>query len=276
MHSIVMMNAKGGVGKSTLTMALAETLAAFHGKRVLLVDADGQMSLSLMAMPVEQLNEMRSRRATLPGFLSGLMPGSDLPDWRTCVATQISDVDDAENLAIMPSDMNLTLIERDLVATASVDRMYDACRQLIDEALDYVDFVIVDCAPGISVVTECWLRICNWHLIPVRPDILALSGVQYLKTFRQRDPQGEFAQHLGVVLNMKEAGSEMDRLLEEAIKADAALACFDTAIPMIAHIQRAALYVRGKRSFYSKYPAEAGRALRSLAQEILHRVEPRE
>ena len=42
MVSIAIMNAKGGVGKSTLTMAIAETLSAYHGKTVLLIDADGR------------------------------------------------------------------------------------------------------------------------------------------------------------------------------------------------------------------------------------------
>ena len=51
------MNAKGGVGKSTLTMAIAECLSVLHGKRILLIDADGQMSLSLMVASVKDIME---------------------------------------------------------------------------------------------------------------------------------------------------------------------------------------------------------------------------
>ena len=44
------MNAKGGVGKSTLVLTLAETLSACHGKRVLVIDSDAHASISNMLM----------------------------------------------------------------------------------------------------------------------------------------------------------------------------------------------------------------------------------
>ena len=34
-NSIAVMNTKGGVGKSTIVLALTETLSAYHGKNVL-------------------------------------------------------------------------------------------------------------------------------------------------------------------------------------------------------------------------------------------------
>ena len=46
-NTITVMNAKGGVGKSTLVMALAETLANDRGKKVLVIDADAQASVRL-------------------------------------------------------------------------------------------------------------------------------------------------------------------------------------------------------------------------------------
>ena len=40
LNTITVMNAKGGVGKSTLVFALAETLSTYHGKSILVIDAD--------------------------------------------------------------------------------------------------------------------------------------------------------------------------------------------------------------------------------------------
>ena len=67
MTAIEVMNAKGGVGKSTLTMALAETLTYHKNKSVLLIDADGQMSLSLMVAPGDDLITRRTNDLNLAG-----------------------------------------------------------------------------------------------------------------------------------------------------------------------------------------------------------------
>ena len=174
MTSIAIMNAKGGVGKSTLTMALGETLSAFHRKRVLVIDADGQMSLSVMVLPVARLTELRNRGKTITGFLASLMPERTAIDWQTCIASNASDVDDARSLSIIAGDMDLALVEREIIASGATGQVRECCKALLRDANRNFDLVLVDCAPGISVMTECWLRECDWHLIPVRPDILAV------------------------------------------------------------------------------------------------------
>ena len=58
-NSIAVMNTKGGVGKSTIVLALAETLSAFHGKNVLIVDSDSQASASAMLMTTNSLFKLQ-------------------------------------------------------------------------------------------------------------------------------------------------------------------------------------------------------------------------
>ena len=142
MTSIAIMNAKGGVGKSTLTMAIAETLASYHGKSVLLIDADGQMSLSLMVMPVAKLNDVRHSSRSITGWLTGAVLGDAPMDWRECIIGDASDVDDARNLFILPGDMDLTLVEREITAKGAIGALRRACRQLLEEASKHVDFVL--------------------------------------------------------------------------------------------------------------------------------------
>jgi chromosome partitioning protein len=266
------MNAKGGVGKSTLTMALAETLSAFHGKRVLVIDADGQMSLSVMMLPVARLTELSNQGKTIAGFLASLLPGRTEIDWHTCIASNASDVDDARSLSIIVGDMELTLVEREIVASGQTLKVQEHLKALLRAAKEAFDLVLVDCTPGISVMTECWLRECEWHLIPVKPDILAVSGIQYLKNFKQRAPDAPFARHLGVAINMKQAGSESDEMIYELLLAKREMACFPDAVPMIQHIHKAALCATEPRSYQNKYPGEAGRALRAIASDLLKRV----
>jgi len=270
--SIAIMNAKGGVGKSTLTMAIAETLAVYHDKSVLLIDADPQMNLSLMVMAPEKLDASRRDGVTISAWLASHVLAYTRTDWRDCTIADISDVDDARGLLIMPGDMDLTLIDRKISAKGAFGAARQACRQLLDEAKQWVDFVLADCAPGISVVTECWLRECDWHLIPVKPDILAVSGIDYLRRFKEHDPELGFAAHLGVLVNMMDTHSPVDRMTHEFLSKEPDLRCFAAAVPLIQHIQKAALFIKDKRSYQNKYPAEAGQALRAVTLELLSRV----
>ena len=62
MHSTIsVMNAKGGVGKSTLVLTLAETLSACHGKRVLVIDSDAHASISNMLMRPDWVQTFQAR-----------------------------------------------------------------------------------------------------------------------------------------------------------------------------------------------------------------------
>jgi cellulose biosynthesis protein BcsQ len=59
-NSIAVMNAKGRAGKSTLVLALAETLSAKFGKNVLVIDTDAQASVSMMLMSPGTMKELGS------------------------------------------------------------------------------------------------------------------------------------------------------------------------------------------------------------------------
>lgn len=275
MDSIAIMNAKGGVGKSTLSLALAETLSAFHDKKILLVDADGQATLTMMVTSITSANAAKDSWQTIAGWLESHTIGDRQTTWQQCIMQGVGDVDDADSISLMPGDMDLTLLEREIASSGATNGLRYACRQLLQEAEDFFDLVIVDCAPGISIVTESWLRECDYHLIPLKPDILAVGGMQYLKRFRERDSHLGFAEHLGVAITMMQGASETDRIIYNAINENSHWACFRKAIPMILHIQKAALYRSEGRSYPGKYPGEAGKAFRGLAEEILLRLEAR-
>lgn len=276
MTSIAVMNAKGGVGKSTLTMAVAETLAELHGKSSLIIDADGQMSVSLMMAPGTELAERREANLTIVHyFIKRVLEGKEV-DWPQFVCRDISDLDDIGGLFLIPGDMDLPLLEREIAATNKFAALRAAARELLDAAAQYVDVVLVDCAPGISVMTETWLRECDQHLIPVKPDFLAISGLEYLRRFRSRNPEMGFADHLGIVINMMEAMSPEDRTMAALLREDAELKCFDAAIPLASILQRAAFYSSEHKSYLAKYAGEPGQAVRALAAELLDRLPKRE
>lgn len=273
MTSIVIMNAKGGVGKSTLTMAIAETLAEHHGKSTLIIDSDGQMSVSLMMAPGRTLaDRAESNLSIVNYFIKKVLEDQEDVDWPQYVCRDVSDVEEIGGIFLIQGDMDLPLLEREVAASNKFAEMRAAARYLLDAAGEYVDVVLVDCAPGISVMTETWLRECDQHLIPVKPDFLAISGLEYLRRFRSRNPEMGFAKPLGVVLNMMEPTSPADRAMAEHLREDETLHCFDASIPMAGIIQRASLYSAEPRSYLAKYAGDPGLAIRAVTQEIVNRL----
>lgn len=266
------MNAKGGVGKSTLTMALAESLVVHHRKRVLVIDSDGQVSVSLMLLPIARLQALGDSDATLVDLLAQAVLQRQAVNWRTAAAPRASDLEDGEELYIVPGSMDLTLIEREITSRQLDGDLRTFIRHWLTDARTLFDIILIDCAPGISALTECWLRECDHHLVPVKPDLLAVGGMEYLKNFKLSHATGGFAQHLGVVINMLDPSSEMERAVHHALQQRPELRCFEHAIPHLLYLQKASLYAAAGRSFMSKYPGAAGAAIRGLAQEMLDRL----
>jgi len=273
MTSIAIMNAKGGVGKSTLTMAIAETLAEHHGRSALVIDADGQMSISLMMARGSILSERREANRTLVGLFVSEVLDEIQTDWPHYVLRDISDVDDLKGLYLIPGDMDLPLLEREVAVANRFAALRTSARTLLTAAKQYVDVVLVDCAPGISVMTETWLRECDHHLVPVKPDFLAVTGLEYVRRFRSRNPEMGFANHLGLVINMLEPMSGSDRVIMEHLRADTELNCFHTPIPFSNQMQRAALFSPEPPSYIAKYAGDAGRAVRAVTDELVARLE---
>ncbi len=270
--SIAVMNAKGGVGKSTLTMALAEALVVHHRRRVLVIDSDGQVSVSLMLLPIARLQALRDADATLVDIISQSVLQRQAVNWRSAAAPQASDLEDAHELFIVPGSMDLTLVEREITSRQLDGDMRSLIRHWLDDAKTLFDVILVDCAPGISALTECWLRECDHHIVPVKPDLLAVGGMEYLKNFKLSHASGGFANHLGVVINMLDPNSEMERAVHQALLQRPDLRCFQHAIPHLLYLQKASLYSPQGRSFMSKYPGAAGAGIKGLAAEVLARL----
>jgi chromosome partitioning protein len=271
-NTITVMNAKGGVGKSTLVLALAETLSAFHNKRILVVDSDAQASISHMLMPQQQLTALQDEGQTLVDYLIAAVLKQSSPNWRHFVISDVSDVDDARTIDLLPSDTNLTLFEREVSKgerEAVLRRIIGTC---LSEASQTYDFVLIDSAPGLSVLTECWLREAAFYISPTRPDYISTRGLAFLRKFRQRNPEMGFADLLGVIVNMKDTQSSDDEQYDRWLRQNADNRCFKQSILRVTPLQAAAYYSPSPRSYWAKYPGQTGDSLRQLTDELLRRV----
>lgn len=271
-NTIAVMNTKGGVGKSTIVLAIAETLAAFHGKNVLVIDSDAQASVSSMLMSTSSLRKLQGDGRTLVDYLVSAVLRDTPIEWTDFVVGGVSDIDDAKSVYLMPSDMQLTLFEREVSKEALHGRLRASIGALLSRARIVFDVVLIDCPPGLSVLTECWLREADFHLSPTKPDYISVCGLDVFRRFRELNPEMGFAENLGVLVNMKDRQSAEDEEYHRWLAGNPENRCFTQVLPRLNALQQAARYHGEERSFAAKYPGEIGVSVRGLAVEMLARL----
>ena len=153
---IAVVNHKGGTGKTTTAVHLAAGLAA-RDYRVLLVDADPQGNLG-----------------TWFGLEAADCRMSDLALGRASARESCIEVRD--NLDLVASDWRLAEAEERLIKGPEREQWL---RKRLSALKDY-DFVIVDCAPSMSILTTSALAYAEEVVIPISMEYLALVGVRQI------------------------------------------------------------------------------------------------
>jgi len=156
MRRIAILNQKGGVGKTTTAVNLAAALAEC-GQRVCLLDLDPQ------AHATTHLGIEPDGRA--PSIYDVLVHNRPLAEVRRKVT---------ENLWVAGSDINLAAAEVELAGVVGREVIL---RDLLLQDEGSFDFVFMDCAPSLGVLTLNALSAANEVFIPLQPHFLALHGM---------------------------------------------------------------------------------------------------
>jgi chromosome partitioning protein len=267
------MNTKGGVGKSTLVLALAETLSAQFRKNVLIIDSDAQASVSAMLLTAANLHRLQSDGLTIVDLLVASVLNNVAVDWPRFVVGGVSDVDEARTVYLIPSDMQLTLFEREVSKESLHARLRTSIGALLGHVRGVFDVVLIDCPPGLSVLTESWLREADFHFSPTKPDYVSTCGLEVFRRFKGLNPEMGFAENLGVLINMRDGSSSVDGDYQRWLMDNPDNRCFTHAVPRASALQHAAQLSAVERSYIAKYPGDAGVAIRAVAQELLSRLD---
>ena len=270
--TIAVMNTKGGVGKSTLVLAVAETLTSIFGKTVLIIDSDSQASVSSMLMTSVRLHNLQSEATTIVDLLAGSVLHQQALDWPKFVVSGCSDVDEARGLYLIPSDMQLTLFEREVSKESQHGALRTCIRQLLEGARAAFDVVLIDCPPGLSVLTEAWLREADFHISPTKPDYISVCGLEVFRRFKVLNPEMGFAENLGVVVNLMDPNGVQDRDYDAWLRERADNRCFTQPIFRSMSLQHVTQFSPDGRSWMSKYPGDVGLSIKAVSQEILERI----
>jgi chromosome partitioning protein len=271
-NTIAVMNTKGGVGKSTLVLAMAETLSAKFGKNVLVIDSDAQASVSLMLLSTGNLHRLQMEKLTVVDLLVASVLKNEPVDWPQFVLAGVSDVEESRSVYLIPSDMQLTLFEREVTKEGLLVQLRTSAGSLLDYVRGMFDIILIDCPPGLSVLTESWLREADFHISPIKPDHISVYALEVLGHFKGLHPELGFAENLGVLINLKEAQASEDADYQRRLMENTVNRCFAQAIPRTIALQQASQFAPVERSYGIKYPGGSGNAVLAVCEDLLNRL----
>ena len=255
--TIVITNRKGGTGKSTTAVNLGVGLAR-RGKRVLLLDADSQSSLTV-SMGTAEPDKLP---VTLATVMSSIISERSF-DYADGIIRH------AEGVDLLPANNSLARTELEL-ASLLVGRE-TVLRQYIETVKALYDYVIVDTAPTLGLLTVNALAAADSVIIPVTPKFLDAKGLELLlKTIsqikRQINPVLEIS---GILLTMVEKRANFTReiisMIEDAYGGK--IYIFREHIPR--SIRAAETSAHGKSIYLHDPKGKAAAAYAALTGEVL-------
>lgn len=154
---IAVANQKGGVGKTTTSVNLAASLGVLE-KKVLLIDADPQANAtSGLGIDVE-----------------GVEKGTYQLLEHSVKAEEAIVATGSPNLDIIPAHIDLVAIEIELV---DKDQREYMLKQAITHLKDRYDYILIDCAPSLGLLTLNALTSADSVIIPIQCEYFALEGL---------------------------------------------------------------------------------------------------
>jgi chromosome partitioning protein len=161
--TIAISNLKGGVGKSLTAMSLGVGLTR-QGKRVLCLDLDPQSSLSISFGIVESTKQT----ITLTTKMSSIINENHF-DPKTGI------IKHSEGVDLLPTDSSLVGIEMALAQL--IFGRETILKQYIEMVKSEYDYIILDCAPSLDLLTINSLTAADSIIIPVVPKYLDAKGL---------------------------------------------------------------------------------------------------
>lgn len=174
---------KGGVGKTTLTINLAYYLSYFEKKKVLIIDFDPQSNSSSAYITYSRYEELLDERKVISEIFTDIDRiigpiSSKNPQLLTLsdLSVNVRRTNDKGKIDMVVSELELSKVLERSGGAAIEERL----SKILEEKKKAYDYVLIDCSPTYSVLTNNALMASNYVLIPVKPDPFSARGIPML------------------------------------------------------------------------------------------------
>lgn len=195
---VSMINWKGGVGKTTLTLHLAAGLALRHKKRVLLIDLDPQCNLSFLAIGASPYidHTYTKKYSTLKTIFDGYFDRAPVQAVDVILKKRVRSSAEYvfNSVDVILSHQELTLLDMKLAREKRSGRDHreetkfeiekiSIIKAVIDSVSDEYDYVLLDCPPNVNLVTQSAFFASDYYVVPAIPDFLSTVGIALINKY---------------------------------------------------------------------------------------------
>lgn len=182
MPVVSLINMKGGVGKTSLTLALSDFLSASYRKRILLIDLDPQANLTTACIEEQRWAFLDGKKRTIADVFDAVVRDATIAPHFEAVS-RVRGAVPVQLLASTPrlAEVESEAMESDQAWRRRVGSPYLVLHQALYHLLDPYDYVIIDCPPSLGPITLNGLALTDGYLIPVMPSPVATSGLELLQ-----------------------------------------------------------------------------------------------
>ena len=254
---ISVINQKGGVGKTTTTVNVGIGLAR-EGKKVLLIDADPQGSLTA-SLGYEEPDDLRITLATI------MMDVINEEE----ISLEDGILHHQENVDLLPANIELSALE---VTMGNVMSREMIMKEYIDAIRCRYDYILIDCMPSLGMMTINALVSSDSVLIPVQAAYLPVKGLQQLiktiLTVKKRLNRKLAIE--GILLTMVDFRTNYARDIASRVHTTygSQIEVFENVIPM--SVKAAETSAEGKSIYMHCPKGKVAEAYMKLTQEVLN------